>query len=140
MYTSFDMLTADEEWGKERFSVLLPFSVDRRGAIQFSCPTLVHDHTEPLMAQPPSSFYFVIIGTKDNPLFELEFGSFRGGGDGVARVSPFFGTISGANSKFREDNKHMNQFIVHSSLDIVEEVQWTSNTMCIPIFPCGLLT
>ena len=23
----------------------------------------------------------------------------------------------------------MNQFIVHSSLDIVEEVQWTSNTM-----------
>jgi len=83
------------------------------------------------MAQPPTSFYFVIIGTKDNPLFELEFGSFRGGGDGVARVSRF-PHYQGLTFKFREDNKHMNQFIVHSSLDIVEEVQWTSNTMYIP--------
>src|SRR5579871_695493 len=31
--------------------------------------------------------------------------------------------------KFRDDNRHMNQFIVHSSLDMVEEVQWTSPTM-----------
>jgi Sedlin, N-terminal conserved region len=31
--------------------------------------------------------------------------------------------------QFRDDNKHMNQFVVHSSLDIVEEVQWISNTM-----------
>ena len=76
------------------------------------------------MSQVPSSFYFVIIGTKDNPIFELEFGSYRGGGDGIARVPlPKYLT------QFRDDNKHMNQFIVHSSLDIVEEVQWTSPTM-----------
>jgi hypothetical protein len=31
--------------------------------------------------------------------------------------------------QFRDDNKHMNQFVIHSSLDIVEEVQWISNTM-----------
>ncbi|OCK79433.1 Sedlin [Lepidopterella palustris CBS 459.81] len=56
------------------------------------------------------SYYFVIIGTKDNPLFEHEFGTSKQGGDGIAR--------------FREDARHMNQFIVHSSLDIVEEIQW----------------
>ena len=61
------------------------------------------------------SFYFAIIGTRDNPLFEHEFGSSKQGGDGVA--------------KFPEQARHMNQFIVHSSLDIVEEVQWASGQM-----------
>jgi len=56
------------------------------------------------------SFYFAIVGTLDNPLFEYEFGSSKQGGDGIAR--------------FPEQARHMNQFIVHSSLDIVEEVQW----------------
>ena len=63
------------------------------------------------------SFYFAIIGTKDNPLFEHEFGTSKQGGDGVAR--------------FREEQRHMNQFIVHSSLDIVEEVQWGTGSMCV---------
>ncbi|KAL1296632.1 hypothetical protein AAFC00_000118 [Neodothiora populina] len=59
------------------------------------------------------SYYFTIIGTRDNPLFEHEFGTSKAGGDGVSR--------------FREEARHMNQFIVHSSLDIVEEVQWGNN-------------
>jgi len=59
------------------------------------------------------SYYFTIIGTRDNPMFELEFGTSKAGGDGIAR--------------FREEARHMNQFIVHSSLDIVEEVQWGNN-------------
>ena len=63
------------------------------------------------------SYYFAIVGTKDNPLFEHEFGTSKQGGDGVAR--------------FPEQARHMNQFIVHSSLDMVEEVQWASGQMCV---------
>jgi hypothetical protein len=61
------------------------------------------------------SFYFAIIGTQDNPIFEHEFGTSKQGGDGVA--------------KFPDQARHMNQFIVHSSLDIVEEVQWGNGQM-----------
>ncbi|RKF54089.1 Transport protein particle 20 kDa subunit [Golovinomyces cichoracearum] len=61
------------------------------------------------------SYYFAIIGTKDNSLFEYEFGTSKQGGDGIAR--------------FPEQARHMNQFIVHSSLDIVEEVQWGTGQM-----------
>ncbi|KAK7751590.1 TRAPP subunit [Diatrype stigma] len=61
------------------------------------------------------SYYFVIIGTQDNPLFEHEFGTSKQGGDGQAR--------------FSEQARHMNQFIVHSSLDIIEEVQWGTGQM-----------
>ncbi|ORY69862.1 Sedlin [Pseudomassariella vexata] len=61
------------------------------------------------------SYYFAIVGTQDNPLFEHEFGSSKQGGDGMSR--------------FSEQARHMNQFIVHSSLDIVEEVQWGTGQM-----------
>ncbi|KAL9106101.1 MAG: hypothetical protein Q9187_008607 [Circinaria calcarea] len=61
------------------------------------------------------SYYFCIIGSKDNPLFELEFGTSKQGGDGVAR--------------FPAEARRLNPFIVHASLDIVEEAQWLSNQM-----------
>jgi len=61
------------------------------------------------------SYYFAIIGTQDNPLFEYEFGTSKQGGDGQSR--------------FTDQARHLNQFILHSSLDIVEEVQWTSNQL-----------
>lgn len=72
---------------------------------------------QPLNSRQPSkmSYYFAIIGTQDNPLFEYEFGTSKQGGDGIAR--------------FAEQARHVNQFIVHSSLDIVEEVQWGSGQM-----------
>ncbi|KAK4561315.1 TRAPP subunit [Recurvomyces mirabilis] len=64
------------------------------------------------------SYYFTIIGTRDNPLFELDFSTSKVGGDGVAR--------------FREEAKYMNQFIVHAALDVVEEVQWTNKEILRP--------
>ncbi|KAK0645898.1 Sedlin [Cercophora newfieldiana] len=61
------------------------------------------------------SYYFAIIGTQDNPLFEYEFGTSKQGGDGQSR--------------FTDQARHLNQFVLHSSLDIVEEIQWTSNQL-----------
>ncbi|KAI4160754.1 MAG: hypothetical protein LQ342_005467 [Letrouitia transgressa] len=61
------------------------------------------------------SYYFCIVNTKDQPVFELEFGTSKQGGDGVAR--------------FTQEARNLNPFIVHSSLDIVDELQWQSNQM-----------
>ncbi|CAG8960689.1 hypothetical protein HYFRA_00013457 [Hymenoscyphus fraxineus] len=61
------------------------------------------------------SYYFAIIGTSDNPIFEYEFGTAKAGGDGVPR--------------FPEQARHMNQFIVNASLDNVEDVQWGGGQM-----------
>ncbi|WYZ40055.1 hypothetical protein EsH8_IV_000396 [Colletotrichum jinshuiense] len=65
------------------------------------------------------SYYFAIVGTQDNPLFEYEFGTSKQGGDGMSR--------------FNEQIRHLNQFILHSSLDIVEEVQWAHGQMYLKV-------
>lgn len=74
------------------------------------------------------SYYFSIIGTKDNPLFELEFGTSKQGGDGIAR--------------FSVEARRLNPFIVHASIDIVEEVQWINPQMYVlsAIFQCQFPT
>lgn len=74
------------------------------------------------------SYYFAIVGTQDNPLFEYEFGTSKQGGDGQAH--------------FAEQARHLNQFVVHSSLDVVEEVQWGNGQMYVPrccfyVVSCG---
>ncbi|KAK9383895.1 Sedlin [Kockiozyma suomiensis] len=61
------------------------------------------------------SFYLAIIGSKDNAIYSLDFGTYRQGGDGT--------------SKFSADVRQLCPFIVHSSLDIIEEVQWTNSAM-----------
>ncbi|KAK2743020.1 TRAPP subunit [Myotisia sp. PD_48] len=63
------------------------------------------------------SYYFTILSPTDAPLFSLAFGTSKGGGDGIARFP------------YPDNAKYMNQFIIHSSLDIVEEVQWTNGAM-----------
>ena len=63
-----------------------------------------HSNSLKLMANN----YFVIIGTKDNPIYEVEFGNIFKDGQ----------------STRKEDLKHLNQFVIHSALDIVDEVVW----------------
>ncbi|KAK9448943.1 Sedlin [Limtongia smithiae] len=65
------------------------------------------------------SFYLAVIGTKDNCIYDLDFGTYRQGGDGTSKLS--------------NDMKQLCPFIVHSSLDIVEEIQWTSTGMYLKV-------
>ena len=68
------------------------------------------------------SYYFAIISPTDSPLFELTFGTWKGSvGDGVARF------------RNGETSRYMNQFIVHASIDVVEEVQWLSPNMWLKV-------
>ncbi|KAI8899859.1 Sedlin [Globomyces pollinis-pini] len=60
-----------------------------------------------------SNCYFVIVGTKDNPLYEAEFGP-------LAKDA-------------KNDNRHLHQFIVHSSLDIVDELLWGTQSKYLKI-------
>ncbi|KAF9124779.1 TRAPP subunit [Mortierella sp. 14UC] len=65
--------------------------------------------------------YFVMIGTKDNPIYEAEFVSVN-----TARSSSGGATIPEAK---KEEFRHLNQFIAHSALDMVEDIQWSTNQM-----------
>ncbi|KAF2114122.1 Sedlin [Lophiotrema nucula] len=60
------------------------------------------------------SYNFTIFSPTDTPLFTHEFGTSRSGGDGIPR--------------FTTAERSLNPFILHSSLDIVEEVQWGPST------------
>ncbi|KAI4106950.1 MAG: hypothetical protein L6R37_001949 [Teloschistes peruensis] len=61
------------------------------------------------------SYYFCIVNTRDQPTFELEFGTSKQGGDGVPR--------------FTQEARNLNPFIMHASLDYVDELQWHTNQM-----------
>ncbi|EER31645.1 conserved hypothetical protein [Candida tropicalis MYA-3404] len=70
-----------------------------------------------------SSYYFTIIGTKDNPLYELEFSSFKS-----TNITSSDNQIPGK-SQFTPSTKELLPFIANSSLDLIEDQTYSNSIL-----------
>ena len=70
------------------------------------------------------SYYFVIVGHKDLPLFEMEFTNSKD-----PKVGAPFRKNRVHVSFQKEDHRHLNQFIAHSALDLIDEHKWKTHNM-----------
>ncbi|KAK6457562.1 transport protein particle 20 kDa subunit [Scheffersomyces xylosifermentans] len=70
-----------------------------------------------------SSYYFSIVGTRDNPLYEVEFSSFK-----TATTSSSTGSSVPGISQFPTNIKEILPFVTNSSLDLIEDFQWTTSS------------
>jgi len=100
------------------------------------------------------TYYLVLVGTLDNPLYEAVltsakssssaspipaslsssfsiFGAIPPSSPSAAHVAPGAGPKGniGYGNKYGPGGKHVMQLVAHSSLDVVEDVQWTNGGM-----------
>ena len=68
-----------------------------------------------------SSYYFSIIGTKDNPLYELEFSSFKSANISTTDNVP-------GKSQFPNQRK-ITPVCANSSLDLIDDQAFTTNVL-----------
>lgn len=97
------------------------------------------------------SFYLVLVGTVDNPIYETTLISTRAPPSAAAaqaslsspsqRSFSIFGSPSAppsAQSKSSvsygpKHGRHVMQLVAHASLDVVEDVQWVNGYMCVAV-------
>ncbi|XP_032242220.1 probable trafficking protein particle complex subunit 2 isoform X1 [Nematostella vectensis] len=64
------------------------------------------------------NYYFAIVGHYDNPVYEKEFNQ-----------QMKMDSSQGESSYKKDDHRHLNQFIVHAALDLVDESMWGTTGM-----------
>lgn len=81
------------------------------------------------------SYYFSIIGTRDNPLYEVEFSSFKAP-SGPSNSLPASLTTNSATTtatnvpgraQFPPNVREILPFVLNSSLDLIEDAQWSTS-------------
>lgn len=74
-----------------------------------------------------ANYYFVIVGKNDTPVFECDFGPEH---EKVGDRCCDAGGLSLCAPMQKEEQRHNQQFAVHSALDTIDEAMWSTPSMC----------